>query len=329
MPTKVLQYFNERTGAIIGLLSLIVAIAIAVIQLRPKTREITCNVVSSTELTSVSQVPGLTSDFMYRQKKVVHLWKINLNLINSGNETLIGEGQHSTLIKDSVSLQFSDNTEILNIEPINSDLPIQFEQKLPNVFALKFPQWRTGEQANVSIYITSQEMQASPLLPQVPTRDIVDGYVRVTNALNPVSPPKNLIERLPVWTRILVKIGLTGVCLFATFIGIILIQGEVIIYFRVASWKRRHLTNFKKFIENREGIKQEDKERVIAEPTILHEDVWKEFNGKRLTIKDTSGFGSAWSAFGISMLGLFVGVVCLVYVLSNLYELYNKAIEYF
>src|SRR5262249_15929780 len=135
------------------------------------------------ELTAVSQVPGLTSNFMFQQKQVVHLWKVLLNCINSGTETLIGDGPHSTLIKESIAFEFPNDTEILNSEVVRSDLPLAVEQKKPYEITLKFSQWRPGEQASFSLFITSKNVQTSPLLPRTTTRDIVDGKILIKSSL--------------------------------------------------------------------------------------------------------------------------------------------------
>jgi hypothetical protein len=325
---NLLEYFNEKTGTIIALLSLIVAVAVGVLQFRPKTRELTCNVLSSTELTSVSQVPGLTSEFVYQQKKVIYLWKLSLNFVNTGNETLVGEGQQSNLLKDSVLFEFPNGTEALNVEVSNSDLPIQVEIRQPNIIALKFSQWRSGEKTNLSIFVTSPNMQGAPLLPRVTTRDIVDGNVIVTNSLNPTPAPKSLIDRMPLWVGIIIKLVLSVLSIFLVWLGLYELPKDLINFIRVKRWKSQNLTEFKSFIDSNEGIPDNKKTIYVADPGSLPDEYWQKFEGNRLKVRNTGGYSSLFKASTITLAIFFIGVLSVIYILSNIFDAYLKVSEF-
>lgn len=319
---KFLNFITEgRLNIFIALLSLIVAITFGIFQFRPKLREITCNVTSSNELTSISQVPNLTSEFTYNQKKVTHLWKLTLVLINTGNETIVGEGQHSLLIKGGIYLGFPENTEILNIEPPDGNLPLTVEIVQPNIFVIKFPQWKQDERANLSIYVASQIEQQTPLLPQVMSRDIVDGSVLVTNNTNPISPPKNLIERLPVWGQILIKVLLSFLCGIATILGFYALPDDVITYIRFKRWRDRHGEGFNTFVNQQSDLSDERKEYYRRNPQLFPNDKLNTFTGNKPP-KNYSYYSSIWTAILTLLLSLLVGSASTFYILSNLFELY-------
>ncbi len=310
---NIIKLFSERVNTFIALLSLIVALTVGVLQFRPRTRELTCSVASSTELTSISQVPGLTSDFTYQQQKVTHLWKITLSYVNSGNETLVGEGQHSTLLKDSVLFSFPEDTEVLNFEVLNADLPVNVEHGPPNSFRIKFSQWRPGEKINLSVYVTSPNSQRSPLIPTIATRDIVGGSVLITNPLNQISQPKSLLDRLPAWFSVIVKLTVSLFCLVVAFIALYLFPKDVVQYLRRVIWKRWNSAKIQSFINGREDLQPAEKSKYVNQPELIPDELWQGFHGRRIIL---------------GLVFVLLGTTVMTYVFSNLFDVYLKAAEY-
>lgn len=311
------KLLNDKVNTLVALLSLIVAITIGVLQFRSKVRELTCSVISSTELTSIQQVPGLASEFTYRDKKVTHLWKLNLNLFNSGTETLVGEGQHSNLIKDGVYFNFPNETEILNIEVISVDLPIQIIQTQPNLFALKFIQWRPDERANIAIYITSVDASPTPLIPQAVGRDIVDGNVIIKNPQTQPLPKKTLLDFLPGWAQFLMRVAVVLVCTLSMFIGLIILPRDFIAFVKLNSWKKRNKEELDRFFNEKSGAMKIYKDT----PQYLPETEWEGFKGDKLNISQTLAFTSWLSVIPVSI-GILIGISCLIFILNGLSGLF-------
>ncbi|HEX8634157.1 MAG TPA: hypothetical protein VF703_08415 [Pyrinomonadaceae bacterium] len=317
---KTLQsLFNERTSAILALISLIVAITFGVLQFRPKTREITCSV-SSTELTSVSQVPGLSSAFTYQGINVAHLWKIDMYLVNSGNETLIGAGHHTSLLRDGLQFNFPESTKILNSEIYGSDFAAKAESVSPNTFLIKFEQWRSGEQIGISLYATSEMNQSSPLIPYLETRDVVDGNVIIRSVGTATNESISGVNKLPPSLRLILKIFITLVTSLAAgmFIGFIFVV--VVPDMHLWYWKKVYFEKFRYYINTLE-ITDEDKQLVLSHPEKLRKDLWDKFEGKRWPNHPNPGFQSFLSILLVGLAVLVGLILALIYIVTILYDL--------
>lgn len=269
---------------IIAIIAMVATVVGVWRELRPSKREITAQVLASNELTSVANVPNLRAHYTYLWKGVDHLWEITVSFINSGEQTIIGEGQQKTLIQDGVLLAFPEDTEILNIEEEAKDFPITVAKEDMNHFKLKFSQWREGERVTLSFYVAASEPIAAPLLPIVETRDIVDGDVVISELRVPaVSRQQLLIDRLPDPIRIpVVLMGYLSVsfCILALF----LVPLEVPKSFRLHQWKRRNMSEFAKYIEGLEGLNPHEKQLYLRQPYRSPGFLWTRFEGEKLTI---------------------------------------------
>jgi hypothetical protein len=314
---------------IIAVFSLVVAIVSVVVQLRTKTLKLNCNVLSSNELTSVSEVPGLSSQFTYNKKKVAHLWKVTLNYINSGNETLVGVGQHSSLIGDGLSFSFPSQTEILNYELISNDLPITIDQFPPNGFKVKFSQWKPDEKATISLYVTSSSAQTSPLIPSA-TRDIVGGTIIITNAIDSTdSKRRSLMDRLPIGFAILIKTILSLFCLLVFFLAFYFFPIGLIGLMRRRYWTKYHLSQFKTFLQSQSDLTDGAKKNYLKEPRTVPEDIWTKFQGHRYPREASPSFDILSEAIIFTAGFLLLGAILVIYVLTNILDLYYAVHAYF
>jgi hypothetical protein len=334
---EIKQALYERTGIVVAIISLVVAVIGVVYQIRSqKTRELTCDVIQSSELTSVSEVPGLQVDFRYKDKNVVHLWKTVLNLTNTGSDTLIGEGQHNNLIGDGITFSFPSNMEILNIELTGGDFPVAVVQDQVSDFKLRFSQWRTGERVNIAIFVASQTTQTSPLMPMLRSRDIVDGKVVIRNAMvfNQTKLPR--LERTPVGMRLVVKVILFIISIFLVAFGLYVIPKEAWKSLQVVLWRKRNMSKFETFVNGLE-LEAPQKDEIKEDPTLLPEEKWKSFKGKKLQVDPTGRLFISMSSTGPSGLTLFltfglgsivVGATSLVYIVTSILDVYDRLSSY-
>lgn len=330
----------EGIAVFIAICSLIAAIVGIIIQLRAeKKRELTCNVLSSNELTSVSTVPGLTSRFTYNNKEVVHLWKISVSLVNSGSDTLIGQGPHTNLMSDRISFTFPDNAEILNLEVTYRDMEVTVTstgptevskqatselgqanaEKQPNKFLLKFGQWRPGERVEVLLYVAALNSQPSNLVPSSPSRDIVDGNIVVRSLLSGNDQKKGaFIDRLPAAVRITVKVVLSLVCLIVAPFGMIMPK-YTLDGLRWAIWKKKNLREYSKYVEGLSGISDFDRGLYAKKPFTLPKELWSDYPGDKPGIPATSitSLSDLPGAMGFSL----VAIAAAIYVLTNVLDL--------
>lgn len=219
------EKLSQRWSGWIAFLSLVVAGVSLYVQLKSKTRELSCEVIASTELTAVSKVPGLTSQFTYRDRDVRHLWRLTIRVANTGSDTLIGEGQHSMLIGKGVRFAFPPGLSILDQEFATNGLPVTVEKLGEAGFSIQFSQWKPGESTLMSIFLTSTNAHLSPVLPFAPNRDLVAGELRIRDLTSGQLQTKpTLFERMP---RILRSVALTvvfclsGLCSLIT-IGVLI-----------------------------------------------------------------------------------------------------------
>jgi hypothetical protein len=144
---------------------------------RSETTQVTAEVLASDELTRYEAVSGLEGQFAYQGVPVKHLWKLRINLVNSGDRTVVGEGNLKNVMGDGLCLAFPEGTTILDVT-VTYDIPEEITVVLneQNSFLVKFPQWRPGESVRTDLYIASEEPLES-LFPVTRGRDIVDGEV--------------------------------------------------------------------------------------------------------------------------------------------------------
>lgn len=330
----------ELIAVAIGVLTLAAALVSIVFQARAeKKRELTCNLTSNTELTSVSSVPGLASRFTYYDKPVARLWKISLNYLNTGNDTLIGQGPHINLMGDGVLFAFPSDTEILNFEVINNDPPVDVQiasrggsdtvanqagALAPNMFKLRFQQWRSGERFNVDIYVAAERPKGLPLLPAALSRDIVDGTIVVKNSLVDVGQTNRpTMDRLPAALSVAVKFLLSMISLALAIFGVFYVPKGALNLWRMASWKRKHLAEFAAYIKGLADLSEPMKERYITSPDIAPQSVWEGYPGEKpkAGVKSVLLFSNISELLSIGSVAMVLGLASAVYLFANILDL--------
>jgi hypothetical protein len=330
----------ELLAVVIGVLTLAAALVSIVFQARAeKKRELTCNLTSNTELTSVSSVPGLASRFTYYNKPVAHLWKISLSYLNTGNDTLIGQGTHNNLMGDGILFAFPSDTEILNFEIINNDPPVdvqianhggadavadQASAPALNMFKLRFQQWRSGERFNVDVYVAAEKPKGLPLLPAAPNRDIVDGTIVVRNSLADAGQTKlPAMDRLPTAVSVTVRFLLSMISILLAVFGLFFVPKGALNLWRMASWKRKHLTEFSAYIQGLANLPQETKDRYIKSPDVTPKDVWERYTGEKpkAGVKSVLLFSNISELASIGFVAMVLGLASAVYVIANILDL--------
>lgn len=302
--TKIVQWL----GIVIALVALFATVLGLFLQFRPKSRELTAQVLASDELTAVANIRDLTAQYTYMGKEVDHLWKVTVSFINSGDQTIVGEGQQKTLIRDGVLLAFPEGTEILNIEEEAKDFPVTVEKEDTNHFKLKFSQWREGERVTLAFYVSASGPIADPLLPMVETRDIVDGDVLIGDLRATAVPPqRSLVDRLPDPIRIpAMVLGYPSLFFGPLFLLLVGTWG-VIDGLRLDLWKRRNMSEFAKYIEGLQRILPSEKELFISKPYKLPSSLWADFKGEKLSVT-SSPFDSLLAAATIGPLAFLMAL---------------------
>lgn len=209
---------NSGTNKIIkyswGFLSVVAVFATLYgfyLQLRTNNPRLFVNNSLISHLTIPPRIAGLRASYYYRDSAVSDLWKLNANVGNNGNETIIGVGTKKNILQTAgLILKVRNGFKVLNLETINETFPAKIQVLNDTSLSISFEQWRKGEAIQVSLYLekVSREGSAAPAL-YLDERQIVDGKVDIIpyQAVLQVSKPY-VIDALPVAIRSPLRWGL-------------------------------------------------------------------------------------------------------------------------
>jgi hypothetical protein len=157
---------------------------------KPKTIiEIKC--IDITELTKIPDISGLSAKFYFADSLQVHnLWRVKYLLLNKGDNSIIGQGDKSSLLASGLKLDFADKgTVVLDMDISNQSIDAIIRRD-----SLFFKQWKVGEYVEIICFIESTEI---PTL-HIDDRDILDSNITYTE-YEPQEKTKeqHLIEYFP------------------------------------------------------------------------------------------------------------------------------------
>jgi len=250
--------------------------------------EVTAQVLACDELTTYH--PELEAKFTYAGEEVMHLWKLKVNFVNSGDKTIVGEGNQANILGEGLNFVFPDGTRVLRVEEETDTFECSIVQTNSNEFQIQFSQWRSGEYMIGSFYVASEQPLTVDPCPAVPSRDIIDGDTIVEN-LTEKGPEErmSLIDRLPTGMSMFGKImGLVILAIFA-IVGVIFVGTGWKPALRLRKWKARNLGSFIKYLDQVEPpLSDEDKQGFKKQPYRLPEELWANFEGEKVPVKRPS-----------------------------------------
>jgi hypothetical protein len=177
-------------------------------QVRRERPEITAFVLESLELTQFPEHPDLVGEFYFDKNLVEHLYRIGIEIVNTGNATIIGEGAHKMIVGEALPLHFPEGATILDLNTID---PTGLSQGVSNEGAsisVHFKQWRQSERLTIRAYVSAAKRAEEPFLPYVDEREIEKGLFRVVDRCGlQQSAPSSLLMRFPDAIRVLILIA--------------------------------------------------------------------------------------------------------------------------
>jgi len=273
---------------LVGILAVVVAIVGLAIMLIPEKTEVTAQVLSCGELTEYSPIAELKGHFTYAGEDVAHLWKLTVKLINSGDKTIVGEGNQKNIIGEGINFVFPDDTRILNIEEEANTFQSAIMQPEPNQIQIQFRQWRSDEYSITCFYVASDKPLDADPLPTTPIiRDIIDGDVIIED-LTETRPEEriSLIDRFPR------PISITGKVIGGIFAGVLAIIFVIMVPWGwkdavpLMMWKRQHLSNFLNYLDQVEPkLSEQRKQALKKRPGRLPREFWPKFKGPKVPLK--------------------------------------------
>jgi len=304
------------TSAIVGFVALFLMIYLYWF---PKKYEVFAQVLSSEELTLYASEAELSASYKWAGEEVANLWKMRINFVNSGGETIVGIEKRD-ITNDGLNFAFPNNTRILKIQKENGT--DDFENKIiktkENQFQIQFRQWRIAEYIIASFYIASDE-SLNALSLETPGRDIIDGDVIVQDLTDrKVSAPLVLIDRSPRYFSIPGKImswSATIIWLILAFVLISMGSTSIVQLTKIAKWKKRYLEEFTKYLNKikEPPMTKKDRKYYTNFPNELPEEIWDGFEGKKLNVGKPE-FSDKSYAILYTIFGLFliIGGICAI-----------------
>lgn len=269
---------------LVGILAVVVAIVGLVIMLIPEKTEVTAQILSCGELTKYSPIAELKGHFTYAGEDVAHLWKLTVQLVNSGGKTIVGEGNQKNIIGEGLNFVFPDDTRILNIEEEANTFQSTITQPEPTQIQIQFRQWRSGEYSITCFYVASDKPLDADPLPTTPIiRDIIDGDV-VIEDLTETRPEEriSLIDHLPRPLSLAGKIMGGIIAGGLTLLFIFLLVKAWMDTIKKFRWKRQYLSDFRIYLNQVEPQISKRRKKLYREtPEELPDELWTKFKGKK------------------------------------------------
>ena len=213
--------FWNKTGAIIGLIAIVVAVGIGSISWyvnREKSTILNIERVNEILLTKPLDVKGLTSSYRYNDSiEVKYLWQTTFVIRNTGDKTIYGNGFPEQSIRGSYIPLLVDNCDNVLLTTITNE---NNEAKMIAPLQLSITQWKPKEYVEITILTDGID----PPNLKISDRDIKDAKTTYSvYSLEEVNKNKKWIEYLPKGLASFLKwmVVITMICLlFAAIWGI-------------------------------------------------------------------------------------------------------------
>lgn len=221
-------------------------------EVRSRVLKAELQIISADRLTQTRDIPGLEANFTFKGSLTKELWKLKVQLLNSGDLTIVGKGNKKNIVGDFITIAFPNDVSVFEPQKEFDNFPhnLQIVKDSSNEFLLEFTQWRSGEYGSYSFYISSDIERKEAPTPAFPKRDIIDGDLLVRDLALPVTQKKPYIDKFPKPFAIAGKIlGIVGVLLVtgALIFGTFSMAKDSFPWFR---WRYRYYDQFLLYLEH-------------------------------------------------------------------------------
>lgn len=302
---------TDKINMILSAIAVCIAAISITAQFTQRKPEITCEILSSEQLAPLNTAEHLEAKYWFMGDPVSHLWKIRVQLKNTGKKTIIGEGQGSMLLHNNLTFDMPSGLSLIRVIEEQLDFPI-VSSNVGNAVELSFAQWKEGESAFLSLYLSSTNTCSHEVLPASTKRELIDGEILVhiqkqseaKQALSAFIPQS--VSRIAYW----VSIVLLGI--FSLLFFWLPVNGmrELRRYIR---WYTENEASLIYFIENKSELNRE-KVKYLKKPWKIPEIQKKEF-GK--PIPSVPQFESKLEAFVGICVFLFLGLSLVLYIIQT------------
>lgn len=306
------QSIRDNLNTISAILVLIVALVSGYFQYYKTGGELSVKILSDSELTEVSATPNLKAKYTYNEHDIDYLWKVDIKLENTGRVTLVGEGEKSNIIDNNIPFEFDPTISILDFEKSYSTIPGLSIKRDQNKFYLSFDQWRSGEIAIVSFFLTSKGKLLDRPHPNKIKRSIIDGNIMVFDEtlsatekmLSKTAWLPEIMETPVYYISKAVTIGAFGVMLL--ILAVVVFDG-----LPYSIWYIRNKYIIISHVNSIDGLTEEEKVLYVKEPYRMDAEQWSGFVGKipKKTAPITNTLSATFTVFII----VFISAVGFLY----------------
>lgn len=175
---RLLAFLRRRGGLLATVLIGLTGLILTVLSQLPETTQLSYVVTRVTMLTEQPEAKGLVGEYYFEDMRIELLWQLHVNLINTGNQTLIGQGQIANVLGSGLTAEVPEQYRILRADVYRNDAAVSVAPDGDRELVLSFAQWRSGEAVELVLYVEAAliTMAAEPEL-TFAGRQLVDGRV--------------------------------------------------------------------------------------------------------------------------------------------------------
>lgn len=284
------------------------------LQVRSHKPELQVQILSADSLSPSIDVPDVQYHATYKGEPIQNPWKLRLAFVNTGSDTIVGQGTKSNILGDKITVSFPQGTRIFGLPQESSTLPLAVNLKDQAQLEVTFTQWRPHEQAIYSVYVSGPEPKKYPV-PSVPSRDLIDGDISVLDLTKvTVHGPVPILDRT---THPVALVGRILAILLSGVIAVLCLGFASIAVkerIQIARWNAANSEAFAEYIDSQNGT-AEEKKRYKSEPWAYYR-TWPEDIPKLSVSWPIADSGLA--ASGFSLVALVIVAAAAAQVLATI-----------
>lgn len=312
MSIKFLQ--TDKINLILTAIAVIIAVISIYSQFNQRKPQITCDVLSSEKLAPLNTDELLEAKYIFEGQPVSYLWKVRTRFENTGRKTIVGEGQGSMLLHDHLTLDMPSGLSLIRITEEHSDFPLS-SSNLSDSVQLSFSQWREGETALFSFYLSSTNSFSDDVLPSSAGRELIDGEIIVHI--------QDKETKVPVLTKIIprsISRVASGIAYF--FLSTFVVTFLIIPFAGISSlkdyrrWYEKYELSLIEFIDGNDDLKLERK-KYLRKPWEIPSELQKAFTKTGSNIPSAPMFESPGGVFFGTTISIIISLSMLLFILQK------------
>lgn len=276
-----------RIALVVGIIAPIGILIASLINLKKNNLKLEFQINGIQFLTPKTEVDDFKGIYYYKDSLIDNLWVVDIKMINTGTETIIGKGSKKNIIEEDIPMKFSNDFKIVKVEKIKSDFKHRIKTLIntSSEFSLSFNQWRKEETLIYKFYLISKNNKTVPKLENI-ERSLINGDILIKELNHPnLNNKKPLLDYAPSTIALIGRIG----SIIVALLGIMILLKE---YFRgvyhsflLYSWKRTYLDTYKTYLIKNEQMLREKStlydfhilEEILNNPRTYYPDnFWEE-----------------------------------------------------